>query len=144
MANKGIYPLDPNTQVGRFRLRYGDIDSVPLDPVEPGFQDYEELSDEEIEAFLTGAGDSVPRAISAYYVQLAGAAAKVARNTKDHDLALNTMERSERLLAVARYWNDIADDDDSAAGADDIFEIFPTGPAIRRTPELAIGIWDGV
>lgn len=144
MANKGIYPLDPNTQVGRFRLRFGDIDSVPLDPVEPGFQDYTELSDEEIEAFLNGAGDSVSRAIGAYYAQLAGAAAKIARNTKDHDLALNTMERSERLLAVARYWDGVADNEDTEAGSTDIFEIFPTGPTVRRTPELAMGVWDGI
>jgi len=72
MTNRGVAPLDPETLVGQFRLLYGDTLWVELDPAEAGYGDYTELSDDEITMFLTLAGDSVPMAISVYFVRLAG------------------------------------------------------------------------
>lgn len=132
MANRGIAPLDPETQVGRFRLAYGDTQSVPLDPVEIGYGDYTELSDAEIEEFLLQSGQSVPMAISLYYGRMAGEAAKVTLSIRDHDLANDNTKRYEALLAAAEYWAGVADREDAVGG--DIFEV--VGPPNYRSHPL--------
>lgn len=140
MPNRGVAPLDPTSPVGEFRNAYGDTQYVPLDPPEVGYGDYTELSDDEIEMFLGLGEGSIPRAISIYFVRLAGDAAKVGRNIKDHDLAIDNRQLYEGFLATARYWSDLADDE----GAD-FFVIAPTAfPATGTSrcecrPELAAG-----
>lgn len=125
-GNPGVYPLEPTTPVGQFRLVYGDTHSTPYDPVEPGLQNYDELSDDEIEAFLVAGGESINRAIGYYYFSLAGAAAKAAKQIKDYDLQVDTTKRSADLRALGQWWFDRADDDDVIA-AEEGFEIVPTG-----------------
>lgn len=127
-GNPGVYPLDPLTPVGEFRLIYGDTESVPYDPVQPGFQDYEELSDEEIERFISQGGDSVPRGIGYLYLAMAGQAAKKSRSVKDYDLTVDLTKRAADLRAIAQIWFDQADDDDNTAGTNDIFEVFDMAP----------------
>lgn len=126
-GNPGRYPLDPETLVGSFRLVYGDTDSEPYDPEFPGFQNYEELSDDEIEGFLRSGGASVTRAIGYYYLSLAGTAAKKARSVSDYDLKVDTTKRAAELREIAKFWFDQADDDDDQSGANEAFELVPVG-----------------
>lgn len=139
-GNPGAYPLDPDTPVGQFRVLYGDVYSTPYDPVEAGFQDYEELSDAEIEGFLQGQ-TSIPRAIAYYYLSLSGQAAKQAKTVKDYDLSVDLTKRAADLRATAQVWFDQATAED-AAGMEDAFEIVPTGTNYGDfIPEGAIGIY---
>lgn len=127
-GNPGVYPLDPLTPVGEFRLLYGDTESVPYDPVEPGYQNYEELSDEEIERFLEQGDGSVPRGIGYLYLAMAGQAAKESRTIKDYDLSVDLTKRAADLRAIAQMWFDRGDDDDNNSGLNDIFEVFDMAP----------------
>jgi hypothetical protein len=125
-GNPGIYPIDPLTAVGQFRLAEGDVYSSPYSPVEPGFQNYGELSDAEIEGYLALSADNVPRGIGMYYLSLSGQAAKRSKTVKDYDLAVNLEKRAADLRATAQIWFDRADAND-ALSAEDAFEIVPTG-----------------
>ena len=94
MANSGVYPLDPNTDVGRVRLLIGDTISVPFDPVVPGFQDYTLFSDDEITQFLTAGQDNIYRAAGWAYISLAGAAAQQAESIRDFDLQIDSRQKA--------------------------------------------------
>ena len=127
-GNPGEYPLDPESLVGRFRLTYGDVYSEPYAPVVPGVQNYKELSDAEIEAFLAqSTNESIPRAIGLYVLSLATRAALEAKTVKDYDLQLDNTKRSGELRAAAQLWFDRADAEDIEAGLGDIFEIYGPG-----------------
>lgn len=125
-GNPGEWPLDPESSVGRFRLVYGDTESTPYSPVEQGFQNYEELSDAEITAFLSQGSGSVNRAIGYLYVAMSGQAAKMSRSVKDYDLSADLTKRAADLRATAQMWFDLADNDDLVSG-EDAFEIVTTG-----------------
>lgn len=127
-GNPGVAPDDPMTPVGLFRVLYGDTESTPYDPVEPGYENYEELSDAEIEGFIAQGGDSVPRGIGYLYLAMAGQAAKESRSVKDYDLTVDLTKRAADLRAIAQIWFDQADDDDNTAGTNDIFEVFDMAP----------------
>lgn len=140
-GNPGEFPLDPTSNVGKFRLVYGDTQSTPYDPVEPGFQSYTELSDAEIEAFLSTGGDSINRAIGYYYLSLAGQAALTAKSVKDYDLTVDSTKRPAELRALAQWWFDQADSDD-VISAEEGFEIVPTGTSSGDfIAEGTIPIW---
>lgn len=134
-GNPGVHPLDPDTKVGQFRLVYGDTQSEPYDPVEAGFQNYSELSDAEIEIFLTRGDDSVNRAIGSYYMRLSGDAAKQSIRAQDYDLVADLTKRAADLRATAAWWFDQADAED--ASGEDAFIIVPTGSRCEPWPELA-------
>lgn len=138
MVNRGLAPYAPTTPVGQFRVFYGDVTYVPLEPVEVGYGDYAEISDAEIEAFLNSASGSIYRAIGNYYAQLAGQAAKSSSSIRDYDLQVDTTKRATDLLNLAKYWWGLADDEDTTAGGSDIFEVFGvTNAATCCTPEGA-------
>lgn len=127
MPNIGIYPLDPLTEVGQFRLVYGDTQSVPLDPVVLGFQDYTFYSDDEIEAYIVMGGTSIARAIGFAYMQAAGAAALESKSIADYDLKVDLTKRSEALREIALMWFGRADLEDDIAGTNEYFNITDTG-----------------
>ena len=124
MTNRGIAPLDPDSLVGEFRLAYGDTDYIDLDPPEAGYGDYAELSDAEIEMFLSLGNDSVARAIGVYMGRLATDAAKQSKLVKDYDLTVDLTKRANDFREQAQWWFDLADSQDDAAGTSDIFEPF--------------------
>lgn len=132
MINKGIAPVDPTTHVGRFRVMIGDTAYTELDPVEPGYGNYALYSDAEIEAFLGQSDDSVEGAIYWAYMQMAGAAAREAKNIQDFDLRVNTEKRAEYLLSIAREWKERWDSQTA-----DIFEVFDVVQPDPCVPELA-------
>ena len=125
-GNPGAWPLDPATPVGTFRILYGDTDSEPYDPVVVGIQGYSELSDDEIEGFITQGSDSIPRGIGYLYIALAGQAAKQSKAIQDQDLRVDLTKRAADLRAIAEVWFDSADNDDLVS-AEEAFEIVPTG-----------------
>lgn len=140
-GNPGEFPLDPATQVGQFRLIYGDTESEPYTPVEPGYQNYTELADAEIEAFLAQGGDSITRSIGYLYLAMAGKAAKESITIKDHDLSVDLTKRADSLRAMAQFWFDNADNDDLIS-AEEAFDIVPTGNRCGDViPELTIPIY---
>lgn len=139
-VNYGIAPPDMSSLVGQFRANYGDMTWVELTPVEPGFGDYEELSDAEIEGFLIQGRDSVSRSIGFLYLAMAGKAAFDAKSYKNYDDALDKRSVARELRETARFWFDRADDEDLADGVGDIFEIYghDDGGAI---PEMTMPIY---
>lgn len=140
-VNRGVYPLDPTSDVGKFRLLYGDVDSIPLVPPELGFQNYTELSDDEIDMFLAQGSESISRAIGFYYLRLSGDAAKQSKSIADYDLKVDTTKRAADLRAIAEMWFGRADDEDDLNGLTDIFDIFDLGTHGDVIPELSIPIW---
>jgi len=139
MVNLGIAPPQPGTDVGKFRVLYGDTSYVALDPPVSGLGDYVELSDDEITLFLEQAVNSVPGAIGWYYLRLSGDAAKVSMSTADYDLKLDSTKRSGDLRAMADFWFDRAAEEDIALGGGDIFEVVgpPLGNRYPSFPEAS-------
>lgn len=125
--HKGVAPLDPASKIGQYRLLLGDSQFTELNPPEEGFGNYGELSDDEIEAFLSAGGDSVKRGIGFYMLALSQASNKHSRSVKDYDLLLDTTKRPTTFRELAKIWFDLADKDDADQGLGDIFEAFPTG-----------------
>ena len=143
-GNPGAHPLDPTTPVGRFRILYGDTDSEPYDPVVIGIQNYSELSDDEVEGFISQGGDSVPRGIGYLYIALAGQAAKQSKVVQDQDLRVDLTKRAADLRAIADVWFGSADDDD-LVNAEEAFEIVPTGQRCGGViPEGSPATWGRV
>lgn len=138
-GHPGAWPVDGTTDVGAFRILYGDVNSTPYDPAEPGYQNYIELSDTEIQVFLTQGGGSVTRSIGYYYLSLAGAAAKEAVSIQDHDLRVDQTKRASELRAMAEFWFARPDADGEAEEA---FQIVPTGTGSGGViPEAAPSVW---
>lgn len=138
-GNPGEFPLDPTSDVGKFRLTFGDTQSEAYSPVESGFQNYTYFSDAEIGVFLVAGDDSIPRGVGYAYLQLAGAAAMDSESVKDYDLAVDTTKRSGDLRAIAQYWFDRADTEADLSG--DAFDIVPMGDGCDLIPELSQGEW---
>lgn len=140
-GHPGVWPLDPTTPVGKFRILYGDTESEPYTPVEPGFQNYEELSDAEIQGFISQGGDSTNRGIGYLYLAMAGQAAKESRSVKDYDLQVDLTKRAADLRAIAQMWFDQGADEDVISG-EDAFEIVNTGTSCGGViPEASIPIY---
>lgn len=123
MANAGVAPLEPTTDVGKFRLLFPDSVSVALEPPVAGQGDYTYFSDEEIERLLDQ-GVTPTRAVAYGWLQLAGAAALAALSVKDYDLAIDSTKRAEELRTTADYWFARADSEDALGGENDVFNLF--------------------
>lgn len=130
-VNRGVSPIDPTTEVGKFRLAIGDTESVPLDPPETGFENYKMFSDDEIEAFIS-VGESFNSAMVLAYLQLAGAAALESRTVKDFDLSVDLTKRATDLRLLAQFWQSKAD-----AESAEVFELFDGGNGCGCHPEAA-------
>lgn len=133
MANIGAYPVDPTTNVGKFRVMAGDSDGTPIGEPPQTQAEYAIWSDVEIEVMLAQAGDSVARAISMAYMQLAAQAASTSASIRTDDLSVTTTSRSGEFLKLAQYWADIAD----AQSADTFDVVFAADNTIRCCAEGA-------
>ena len=120
-SNDGVYPLDPESKVGQFRVLIGDTEGEEYDPPEAGKRNYELFSDVEIEGLIAFAEDNVSRAIGNGYLTLAGQAAKESRSVKDFDLSIDLTKRAQDLRLVAQQWFDRADKEQESS--EDAFEI---------------------
>lgn len=137
MANKGIAPPDMTSGVGKFRALYGDLSYKPLVPDEPGYGDYAELSDAEIEAFIDQGAGSVAQGIGWLYLAMAGRAASESKSIKDQDLAIDTTKRAGDLRALAQFW---FDRDDVVEGGD-YFDVVTIGGDAEFIPEGTMPIY---
>lgn len=137
MAEKSVTPPNPATDIGRFRFASGDTQFQPLDPAETGFGTYAYWSDDEVQAFLTAADNSLPRAIGYAYLQLAAVLGAQGRSIKTDDLALTTTGRSGDLREVAKVFLAEAAAQDTVE-ADDFFQFVPFAgsPSGYCPPEL--------
>lgn len=136
MSNPGVYPLDPSTPVGQFRVAYPDKNSVPLDPPVVGQQDYEKFSDLDIEGFLALGGSSILRAIGYALLQKASAAAEESSVVKDYDLSIDLTKKAADLREQAAEYFALADQQDSAG--EDAFTVVRIGGRCGKCPpELA-------
>lgn len=133
--NAGKYPIDPASDIGKFRLLSGDSVGVPIEPPTPPVQaEYKTFSDAEIQAFIDMAGGSIALAISIGYGQLGAYWASQSVTIKTDDLSYANTQRSGEWLKLAAYWRDIAD---GQASGTDGFQIVQTGAAIDYYPEAA-------
>lgn len=139
MANKGVAPFNPATEVGTFRALAGDTVYTELDPPETGFGDYTFWSDDEITAFLS-VSESTAWAIYYAYLQAASTAAAQSVTIKDFDLSVDLSKRADGLRAIAALWLSRAQDDDAVSG-EDAFEIVPTGRRGGFIPEGVPAVW---
>lgn len=134
-GSPGVYPLDPDTPVGQFRLLSGDVTSVAYDPVEPGYQNYTNFSDDEITQYITQGADNISAAIGYSYLQAAGAAAIQSKSVSDYDLKVDLTKRSEDLRKIAEFWFNRAAVEGAVDGADEYFDIIELDPTWQETVE---------
>lgn len=122
----GVAPPEPDTNVGLVRLLGGDSDYVALDPPVSGMGLYKLWSDAEIEAALSMADDSVPRAIAILYTQLAAHWNSSGATIKTDDLTYSVKDSVGSWLSLADYWRKVADDEDDRA-INDYFDLVDVG-----------------
>lgn len=136
--NPGIAPPDPSTPVGQVRLLSGDIDYTPLTPPVAGEGNYSLWSDDQIEAALALAGDSIPRAIAIMYMQMAAAWNSSSATIRTDDLQYQVKDSVGSWLSLADYWNKVADSEEERA-INDYFDMVPVGTTRlgRRPPEAS-------
>lgn len=133
MANRGVAPPDTGADVGKFRFAAGDATYVELDPAEAGFGDYGVWSDDEITTFLLVAGGNLPRAIAIAYRQVAAHWASISATIKTDDLSFSGKESVGNWLALADYWDKVADSADATA-VDDYFDLVEMNPGYEYCP----------
>jgi len=140
-GNPGETPLDPATEVGQFRLLFGDTNYEEYDPSQPGYGNYTYFSDAEIRGFLAAGQDNASRAIGMAYLQLAGAASLQSKNVKDQDLAIDLTRRAEDLRKTAQLWFDRADAEDDAGGEADFFDVIGFDDEDELIPEAMFPVY---
>lgn len=140
-GNPGVYPVDTATSVGMMRYIIGDTESVPYDPVEPGFQNYALFSDAELEALLFLSEDSISRGVGYAYLKIAGMAASEAVDWSTDDLRLSLSKKPAELRAIAQMWFDRAEDEDLISGSQEYFDLVPIRLGSHRPDELAEWPW---
>lgn len=124
MSTLGVYPLDPDTPVGEFRLLSGDSEGTPIEPPTPPVEaNYAIWSDAEIEAFLAISRGSVARAISIGYSHLMAQSSSTEQIRTD-DLNITSKELA-KWQAMVDLWASIADQEDQR-DVDDFAEIYDT------------------
>lgn len=137
--NDGVVPVDPTTDVGKFRVLVGDTTAEKYAPDEPGRGNYAMFSDVEIEGFVALAEGSISRAIGNAYLTLAGRAALESKSVKDFDLTIDVTKRPDSLRQIAYEWFARADKEDAAET--DAFYIAPTGDVCDPLPEGMMPRW---
>ncbi len=137
----GVWPVNADTATGRFRILLGDVNAEAYDPEAPGYRSFEQLSDAEIEGYLSQSTDSVTKALAFHYLRLAGIAATEAISIADADLKIDKTRKSEALRKMAEFWLGQDADDDVIAG-EEAFEIVETGRSSGGfIPEGSPAIW---
>lgn len=107
MANEGVYPIDPASAVGQFRVLAGD--SNPVEVLGGDRAEFRLWSDAEIEVYLSLSPDNVFRAVADGCWALASAAAAEAKVVKDYDLQVDLAKRARELRETATRMGERAD-----------------------------------
>ncbi len=104
MANPGVYPVDPTTQVGQVRLTLGDVTAVDLVPAVTGMADFSWFSDAEIAQFILAASSNTLRAVGIAVMQLATGAGLKGYTVKSQDLSMDASKRGQTLEVIANSY----------------------------------------
>jgi len=132
MSNRGIYPPDAATDVGKVRYLVGDVVATDVSAGEGSYASYSDL---DIEQFLVAAVDNTQRAAGYALMQAATAASLASRTIKDYDLQVDLTKRAADLRATAQMYFDRADAADDLS--DDSFVITSTGTRCECPAEFA-------
>lgn len=138
MANLGVAPPNPATEIGSLRYAIGDTVYVALVPPVQGFGDYELFSDAELQSLLDMGGGIPANAIGYAYLKLAGIAAGQSVAWKSDDLSLDLSKTPAELRAIAALWFERGD---AAGNNAEYFDIVPLGYRASRPDELAEWPW---
>lgn len=112
MSNRGVAPLDPNTDVGQLRLMIGDTEYVDLVPPEVGYGDYNNFSDDELGGFIAAGGGSITRGSGYAYIRLAALTAAGAISWRSDDLAIDSKQIASEYRLLARVAFEQADNEE--------------------------------
>lgn len=140
-GNPGVWPVEVESPVGKFRLLSGDVLATAYDPEYPGYRSFERFSDAEIGAYLSQGSYSIPRAVGYSFLYLAGQAAFQSKSVKDQDLQVDLTKRSGDFRALANMYFALADEEDALLGEGDFFDVFPTGATGEFIPEGTLPIY---
>lgn len=120
MANQGLAPIQPGTNVGTFRLLLGDTDPTDLSD---GKGTYRYYSDEEIESLVSLFG-SVKRAAAQALRTIAASQALLLKSFSADDLSVRGDQIAEALRKLALDLDNSAIAEDAAADGE-AFNIIP-------------------
>lgn len=121
MANLGVAPPDPETDIGLLRYLIGDTEyeTVTAPPEHPTWTgDYQWFSDTALSVFLSRSGQDVDKAAILAWRQMGDQLAATAADIKTDDLSVSNLWRR------AQFFYDRADAAENDLNANtDIFEI---------------------
>ena len=123
-GNPGVFPLDPDSPVGRFRILYSITAFDEYSPPVEGFVNYRELSDVQIEGYVAQGDGSITRAIGYYLLAQASHHASESKMVKDYDLQVDLRSIADDLRQAAEAWFERADIEEINSGFGDLFEAF--------------------
>ncbi len=143
MVNRGIAPPDPTTDVGRMREILGDTSWVELNPPEPGYGDYENFSDAELQALLDLADGSLFLAVAFAFAKLAAASTGESLSFQSDDLKVDLSKRTGGLWDTVRFWFNLWEREQEKEAVEYHNFVPFRGGCNRRGPEYAWGdrVW---
>ena len=112
MANPGIAPADPNTNVGATRYLMGDTVSVPLVPTVAGHEDYAYFSDTALGTFLQRGSHNPLMACGFAFMQLAAGAALQSVTVETSGMKADLTKRAADLRSVANSFFEKANNEE--------------------------------
>ena len=118
---KGVFPIDPTTQVGLFRTELGDIVATELEPPEQGYAAYQYISDAAIAALLLANPTDFDRAKSSAMIAVATQMLMSAQDIQVDDIRIKTVERATAMMNAALALHGSA----GIAAAADAFDVVP-------------------
>lgn len=121
MANQGLAPIVPGTNVGTFRLLLGDTDP---DNVLDGKGTYRYYSDDEVESLVTLFGGSVKRAAAQALRTIAASQALLLKSFSADDLSVRGDQIAEALRKLALDLDNAAMVEESNVDGE-VFNIIP-------------------
>lgn len=121
--NAGKFPVDYTTDVGLFRVRFGDTVPDTEPTVEEPCAGFVYWSDTEIEGFLA-AGKTLTRAIAISYDSLAVKLILNSEVIKDFDLTVDPTRSATQMRELAKEWNVRADAEEQG-GLEDFMYVVP-------------------
>jgi hypothetical protein len=136
----GVFPVDPSTPVGLFRVEIGDDAGVPNSPAITA--EYEFFSDAAIEALIAAYSDSRDTAMAKAMTSMATRLITSAQDIQVDDIRIRTVERANLMLQLA---TDLLSRAESGASSS-AFSVVPLRSAASnglRTPFGTPTAWHG-
>lgn len=139
MANTGLFPLDPTSDVGQVRLAIGDDEATNL--VAPN-GDYAYFSDAAITVALSLAGGGIARSCGVLVKQLALSLTIAGQSIGADGFSINTLGKGRDLLQVALSFERQADDEDARAERDEVGTMTIVNTRLNAPTVVPSGMYD--